>query len=73
MKSKSVGVLGGGAWGTGLAQALANGGHKVQMWALEPEVMESVNKEHENKRYLPGYKLSENQMVLRLVWNTARI
>ena len=63
MKSKSVGVLGGGAWGTGLAQALANGGHKVQMWALEPEVMESVNKEHENKRYLPGYKLSENLTV----------
>ena len=63
MESKSVGVLGGGAWGTGLAQALANGGHKVQMWALEPEVKESVNNEHENKRYLPGYKLSENLTV----------
>ena len=63
MESKNVGVLGGGAWGTGLAQALARGGHTVQMWALEPEVKESVNKEHENKRYLPGYKLSENLTV----------
>lgn len=63
MESKNVGVLGGGAWGTGLAQALANGGHKVQMWALEPEVKESVNKEHENKKFLPGYKLSENLTV----------
>ncbi len=63
MNSKSIGVLGGGAWGTGLAQALANGGHKVQMWALEPEVKESVNNEHENKRYLPGYKLSPNLTV----------
>ena len=54
MNSKKVGVLGGGAWGTGLAQALARGGHIVQMWALEPEVKESVNNEHENKRYLPG-------------------
>lgn len=63
MDSKTVGVLGGGAWGTGLAQALARGGHKVQMWALEPEVKDSVNKEHENKRYLPGYKLSENLVV----------
>lgn len=63
MDSKNVGVLGGGAWGTGLAQALANGGHKVQIWALEPEVKETVNNEHENKRYLPGYKLSENLTV----------
>ncbi|MDE5899464.1 MAG: NAD(P)-dependent glycerol-3-phosphate dehydrogenase [Treponemataceae bacterium] len=63
MESKCIGVLGGGAWGTGLAQALANGGHKVLMWALEPEVEESVNREHENKRYLPGFKLSENLTV----------
>lgn len=63
MDSKAVGILGGGAWGTGLAQALARGGHKVQMWALEPEVKESVNTEHENKRYLPGYTLSENLTV----------
>ena len=63
MDSKLIGVLGGGAWGTGVAQALANGGHKVQMWALEPEVKESVNNEHENKRYLPGYKLSNNLTV----------
>ncbi len=59
MESKTVGVIGGGAWGTGLAQALARGNHNVQIWALEDEVVESINKEHENKRYLPGYKLSE--------------
>lgn len=63
MNSKEIGVLGGGAWGTAMAHALANGGHKVTMWALEPEVKDSVNNEHENKRYLPGYKLSENLTV----------
>ena len=63
MDSKLIGILGGGAWGTGVAQALANGGHKVQMWALEPEVKDSVNNEHENKRYLPGFKLSDNLTV----------
>ena len=26
MDAKLIGVLGGGAWGTGVAQALANGG-----------------------------------------------
>ena len=62
MKSK-VGIIGAGAWGTGLAQALARGGNDVQMWALEPEVKESVNSEHENKKFLPGYKLSEKITV----------
>jgi len=60
MDVKTVGVIGGGAWGTGLAQALARGNHKVQIWALEEDVVETINKEHENKRYLEGYKLSEN-------------
>ena len=60
MEEKSVGVIGGGAWGTGLAQALARGNHKVQIWAMEDDVVCSINNEHENKRFLPGYKLSEN-------------
>ncbi len=59
MSEKTVGVIGGGAWGTGLAQALARGNHKVQIWALEDEVVESINKEHENKKFLPGYTLSD--------------
>ena len=54
MESKSVGVIGGGAWGTGLAQALARGNHKVQIWALEDEVVSSINNEHENRKFLPG-------------------
>ncbi|WP_147634139.1 NAD(P)H-dependent glycerol-3-phosphate dehydrogenase [Treponema pectinovorum] len=60
MKFKKVGVIGAGAWGTGLAQAIARGGHKVQMWAREQDVVDGINKNHENKRYLPGYPLSEN-------------
>ena len=58
MESKSVGILGSGAWGTGLAQALARGNHRIEMWAREQDVVDSVNNEHENKRYLPGYRLS---------------
>ncbi|MCQ2591589.1 MAG: NAD(P)-dependent glycerol-3-phosphate dehydrogenase [Treponema sp.] len=57
MESKSVGVIGGGAWGTGLAQALARGKHNVQIWALEKDVVDSINNDHENKKFLPGYKL----------------
>ncbi|AEE16510.1 NAD(P)H-dependent glycerol-3-phosphate dehydrogenase [Treponema brennaborense] len=60
MNGKQVGVIGAGAWGTGLAQALARGGHYVEMWALEQDVVDSVNGVHENKRYLPGFALSSN-------------
>lgn len=60
MNCKTVGVIGAGAWGTGFAQALGRGGHKVTLWALEQEVVDSINNEHENKKFLPGFSLSEN-------------
>lgn len=59
MDAKNVGVIGAGAWGTGLSQALARGGHHVEIWAREQDVVDSINNEHENKRYLPGYPLSD--------------
>lgn len=55
-----VGVIGAGAWGTALATSIARGGNEVAIWALENEVATSINEEHENKRYLPGYKLNSN-------------
>ena len=51
-----VGVLGGGAWGTALAQVAAEGGETL-LWAREPEVVESVNSGHENRLFLPGIRL----------------
>lgn len=59
MKTSKVGVLGAGAWGTAVAQALARGGHDVVIWAMEQEVTDSINNCHENKRYLPGFTLSQ--------------
>lgn len=60
MDSKTVGIIGAGAWGTAVGTALARGGHVVEIWALEEDVVESINKEHENKRYLPGFVLHDN-------------
>ncbi len=51
-----IGILGGGAWGTALAQVAAGGGETL-LWALEPEVVESVNGEHENRLFLAGVPL----------------
>ncbi len=50
-------VIGGGAWGTALAQVAASGGRETLLWAREPEVVEAVNAAHENPVFLAGQKL----------------
>ena len=52
-----VAVVGGGAWGTALADLLARGGSSVRLWAREPEVVASIRERHENAVYLKGLKL----------------
>lgn len=54
----TVGVIGAGAWGTALAQMLASDGREVQLWALEPEVVDAINSDHRNPPYLPSAILS---------------
>lgn len=57
---RSVGVIGGGAWGTALAQTCARAGLAVRLWAREPEVVEAVRSRHENQLFLPGVALDES-------------
>jgi glycerol-3-phosphate dehydrogenase (NAD(P)+) len=54
----SFGVVGGGAWGTALAQTLASDGSEVVLWARETEVVDDINTRHENRLFLPGVALS---------------
>jgi len=54
---EKLGVIGGGAWGTALAQVAAFGGRETLLWALEPEVVQAVNARHENSVFLPGLPL----------------
>jgi glycerol-3-phosphate dehydrogenase (NAD(P)+) len=58
MRIERLAVIGAGAWGTALAQVAAGAGRETLLWALEPEVKESVNADHENRLYLPGIPLS---------------
>ena len=53
-----IGVIGGGAWGTALAQVSAAKGHETLLWAREPEVVAAVNETHENSLFLGGIPLS---------------
>jgi glycerol-3-phosphate dehydrogenase (NAD(P)+) len=54
-----LGILGGGAWGTALAQVAASGNRETLLWALEPEVVEAINQRHENPAFLKAIRLSE--------------
>ncbi|MBL4617361.1 MAG: NAD(P)-dependent glycerol-3-phosphate dehydrogenase [Robiginitomaculum sp.] len=56
----TIGILGGGAWGTAMAQTCARAGRDVTIWVLEEEVRDSINQAHENNMYLPGFALEKN-------------
>ena len=53
-----IGVIGGGAWGTALAQVASADGRETLLWAMEREVVEAINSRHENTIFLPGIALN---------------
>jgi len=56
-----IAVIGGGAWGTGLAIVLGRKGtHQVRLWAHETDVCESINQRHLNDRFLPGRPIPDS-------------
>lgn len=56
--SETVGIIGGGAWGTALAQVAASGERDVLLWAHEADVVAAINETHENPLFLAGVPLS---------------
>ena len=54
----NIGVLGGGAWGTALAQAFASDGTPVRLWAREEEVVAAINDRQRNPLFLPSAELA---------------
>ncbi|HJU31943.1 MAG TPA: NAD(P)H-dependent glycerol-3-phosphate dehydrogenase [Hyphomicrobiaceae bacterium] len=57
MVLSSVGVIGGGAWGTALAQTLRSAGRPVRLWAREADVVADINARHSNSAFLAGVAL----------------
>ena len=58
--SKSVAVLGGGSFGTVLANISASNGYEVRLWVRDAEQALRINSEGANATYHPELKLSEN-------------
>ena len=53
-----IGVVGGGAWGTAVAQAAVRAGRRAVLWAREADVVAAINDRHQNERFLPGIPLA---------------
>ena len=52
-------VIGAGAWGTALAVHLGRAGRPAKLWDIDREHLDSLRRERENRRYLPGAALPE--------------
>lgn len=63
MKKKEISVLGGGSWGTVLANLASLNGNKTNLWMRDKSNADFINSNHENKKYLPRYKLSKNLLA----------
>ncbi len=54
---RRIGIVGGGAWGTALAQVARRAGREVLLWARNESVVEAIARDHANPLYLPGVAL----------------
>ena len=57
---KKIAVLGGGSFGTVLANLAASNGHNVSLWVRDSDQALRINSEGANTIYHPELKLSEN-------------
>lgn len=56
----AVAVLGGGSFGTVIANIIACNGSHVSLWLRNEERAASINQHRQNLEYLPGYQLHDN-------------
>ena len=55
-----IGIIGLGNLGTALAYVAAGNGHRVTGWEYDKIVIEQINREHCNRRYLPEITLADS-------------
>lgn len=59
MSAFKVSVIGGGSFGTVIANITAENGHDVGFWMRSESQAQELNRLHENSQYLPDYRLNE--------------
>ena len=63
MHNDRIAVLGAGSWGTALALHLAANNNDTCLWGHEPDFMETLSHDRENRHFLPGFPFPENLFI----------
>jgi glycerol-3-phosphate dehydrogenase (NAD(P)+) len=64
MPVKKVAILGGGSFGTVIANIIAQNGYRAMLWMRDNEQAQTLNLTRENSVYLPGYAIDEKVEAL---------
>lgn len=57
---KDIGILGGGSWGTAIANVLGNKNYEIDFYMRDEKVATQINEKKVNEKYLPDITLSGN-------------
>ncbi len=57
--SQKIAVIGAGSWGTAIAGVLSEKGLETTLWGHHPDHVAALNRDRENKKYLPGYHFAD--------------
>lgn len=55
-----IAVIGSGSWGTAMSILLAAKDYEIYLWSWKQEETDRLNRDRENKEFLPGCRLPEN-------------
>lgn len=53
-------IMGAGSWGTAIASVLSGKGVYTSLWGHDPDHIAKLQKDRENKEFLPGYHFNNN-------------
>ena len=66
MTVQDIAVVGAGSYGSCLAMLFGRAGHRVTLWARNPEIAAQMEQSREAQAYLPGHKLPYRGLPERL-------